>query len=296
MEIFWGIVIIITIFGAIIKVFTGNSSENNRPKPISPEKLAEQEKALKLEQEKGNIKYHLILTKYKSYVDKFCEIAEREVSAKDEWGDENWNVLPRLKKECVERIGRQACREHFFSKDEEYSIKDVDNWFDYASYPKGSKEVEVHRFSIPSWGSRLFSEDLDISFNKYHETRKGRYLEDGVNTSNMSGVEFENYLMSVLKGKGYSTSGTPTTGDQGADIVASKENKVYVIQAKRHSKPIGNKAIQEVVAARNYYNGDVGIVITNNIFTPSAKSLARRNNIILVNGKEIPMMDSILRG
>ena len=237
--------------------------------------------------QKNETEYIGILEKYDNYITKFCEIAEREVSARDEWGDENWDVLSKLKGQCILRIATQIHKETNPTETKE-SI------FEWDLYRLRNGDFD--KFVGSSWESRLFNDELDRRFREYHEKRKGNYIEDEVELSKMSGVEFENYLMSILKSKDYNASGTPTTGDQGADIIASRDNKVYVIQAKRHSKPIGNKAVQEVVAARNYYKGDVGVVVTNTTFTPSAKSLARRNDVILIGGKEIPLIANLLEG
>ncbi len=70
-------------------------------------------------------------------------------------------------------------------------------------------------------------------------------------------------------------------------MVAYKNDIKYVIQAKFYSSPVGNKAVQEVVASIGMYKADKGIVITNNTFTPAAIELAKANNIELVDGKKI---------
>jgi len=57
----------------------------------------------------------------------------------------------------------------------------------------------------------------------------------------MTGVEFENYLMQLLKQHGCSVRGTPRTGDRGADIIARRSNRAIVIQAKRSAAPVGNR-------------------------------------------------------
>ena len=169
-----------------------------------------------------------------------------------------------------------------------------DDWFNLPN--KYNKKLELRAWGAPHWVEKLFSGDLEKRFKEYHDKRKEDFVENNPDVLNMTGEEFEKYLMSILDLKGFSTSGTPRTGDQGADVIASKGGKTYVIQAKRHSKPIGNKAVQEVVAERNYYKGDVGVVVTNNTFTPSAKSLAKRNDVVLISGKEIPLMVNILEG
>ena len=73
---------------------------------------------------------------------------------------------------------------------------------------------------------------------------------------------------------------TSRTGDQGADVIAEKNGKKIIVQCKLYSKPVGNKAVQEVFAAKQFYNGDLGIVITNNDYTKSARQLANSTNIL----------------
>jgi len=81
--------------------------------------------------------------------------------------------------------------------------------------------------------------------------------------------------------------GTPVTGDQGADLLANKDGKKIVIQAKRYDGAVGNKAVQEVVSAVSFYSADEGWVITNSTFTKSAKELAQKTGIHLVDGFEL---------
>ncbi len=70
----------------------------------------------------------------------------------------------------------------------------------------------------------------------------------------MNGYEFEYYLKKLFKSKNYKVKHTPLSNDQGADLIVEKDNITTVIQAKRYSKPVGNKAVQEVIAAKQYYN------------------------------------------
>lgn len=98
----------------------------------------------------------------------------------------------------------------------------------------------------------------------------------------MTGEDFEVFVSVVLEKIGYiNTQLTKGSGDQGVDIIAEKDGVRYAIQCKRYSQPVGNKAVQEVLAGKNYYKCHVGAVITNNYFTQSAKELAKENGIIL---------------
>ena len=63
------------------------------------------------------------------------------------------------------------------------------------------------------------------------------------------------------------------TGDLGADVLATRGKKLYVIQAKfRNSGTIGKKAVQEAINAMQEYGTDVCITATNRFFSSDARS------------------------
>ena len=97
----------------------------------------------------------------------------------------------------------------------------------------------------------------------------------------LSGREFELYLEKVFKGLGWYAKVTPASGDQGADLILMKFGKRTAVQAKHYKKPVDNKAVQQVVAAKAYYDCTAAMVVTNNYFTESAKKLAAANKVDL---------------
>lgn len=97
----------------------------------------------------------------------------------------------------------------------------------------------------------------------------------------MSGQEFEQFVSSLFNKLGYETSVTKSSGDQGIDVVATKGTTVIAIQAKCYSKPVGNHAIMEAVAGSKYYKANKTIVVTNSVFTKSARELAIANGVVL---------------
>lgn len=97
----------------------------------------------------------------------------------------------------------------------------------------------------------------------------------------MSGLEFENIIDSLFCKMGYKTKITQQTGDQGIDVIATKNGIIIGIQAKCYTNKVGNAAVQEAVAGKGYYSCDKVMVITNNYFTSSAKALAQSNNVVL---------------
>lgn len=98
----------------------------------------------------------------------------------------------------------------------------------------------------------------------------------------MEGHDFEYFCAEILKKCGfYDVEVTVGSGDQGIDIIAFKDGVKYGIQCKCYSSDIGNKAVQEVYAGARFYDCHVPVVLTNRHFTPSAKELAKKTNVIL---------------
>lgn len=100
-------------------------------------------------------------------------------------------------------------------------------------------------------------------------------------TDLMTGNDFEYFVADILNKIGYKAQVTKATGDQGLDIIAVKGTFRLGVQTKRWSGSVGNKAIQETVAGKAYYNVDQVLVVTNSYFTNEAIALARANNVML---------------
>ena len=66
-----------------------------------------------------------------------------------------------------------------------------------------------------------------------------------------------------------------------------KNGIIFVVQAKFYDRPVGNKAVQEAAAALRFYEGNRSVVVTNNTFTNSAISLAKKNDVMLIDGKQL---------
>ncbi|MEK6579673.1 MAG: restriction endonuclease, partial [Bdellovibrionota bacterium] len=95
-------------------------------------------------------------------------------------------------------------------------------------------------------------------------------------------------LINLLRAQGVtSLSGTPQPGDQGADILFTYFETKIAVQAKRYSDTVGNKAVQEVYAAKSFYKCDDAWVITSSRFSTSAENLAAQLKITLIDGKEL---------
>ncbi|WP_454743482.1 restriction endonuclease [Cupriavidus necator] len=113
----------------------------------------------------------------------------------------------------------------------------------------------------------------------------------------LDGVGYELYCSSVLTAYGWETRQTPASGDQGADIVAIWEGARVVVQCKHYGpgRTVGNKAVQEVSAAKLHYQADLAVVITNVAFTASAKQLAASADVHLLHHDQLPSLMGLLQ-
>lgn len=107
----------------------------------------------------------------------------------------------------------------------------------------------------------------------------------------LDGHAFEKWCAQLLGKIGFSEIRmTKTSGDQGVDIVAVKDDIRYAIQCKCYSSDLGNHPIQEVHAGKDMYGCHVGVVMTNRYFTVGAKELAKATGTLLWDRNKIITM------
>lgn len=112
--------------------------------------------------------------------------------------------------------------------------------------------------------------------------------------SELNPYEFELKCAEVLQSCGWQAHATQASGDQGVDVVAEKDNKKIVLQCKLYSKPVGNKAVQEVFSGKGYYNADYAGVVSNMPYTAAARQLAHKCGVILLDFEDLPELDNKL--
>ena len=118
-----------------------------------------------------------------------------------------------------------------------------------------------------------------------------------VDVDNLNPESFEIFVAALFEKQGYTTEHTPYSGDKGADVVAF-ENKnrtdgllIQAKQRKADTKP-GSEAIDEVIAAKSFYEEKHGItftpaVITNRKFNRTAQRDARNKQVTVYERKWI---------
>lgn len=153
------------------------------------------------------------------------------------------------------------------------------------------------------WTSKL---DLIIDKKDYEYIQKSIKVKESLDNSpstiddenktvntfdNLDGAEFEEWCANLLRNNGFTNvQVTKTSGDQGVDILAQKNDIKYAIQCKCYSGNLGNSPIQEVHAGKSMYNCHVGVVMTNRHFTNGAKELAKATGVLLWDREKLLQM------
>jgi restriction system protein len=102
-----------------------------------------------------------------------------------------------------------------------------------------------------------------------------------------TGREFEEFCAQELQRSGWRVQLTAASRDQGADLVAERDGERLAVQCKLLARPIGNYAVQEVVAARAHQQADRALVVSNQRFTASCIELAATNRVELLHWSEL---------
>lgn len=155
-------------------------------------------------------------------------------------------------------------------------------WLDYSFVAKCTCVIpEKFSTDIPMYVYANQITDVDIPQSQIPDTPV-HHRTNSIDVDVMEGHEFEGFCAGLLRKNGFeNVSVTRGSGDQGIDIIASKDGIKYGIQCKCYTADIGNKAVQEALAGKTFYKCHVAVVLTNRYFTRSARELADSTGIIL---------------
>lgn len=159
-----------------------------------------------------------------------------------------------------------------------------------SGYEKG--EERFGRYILKTGGIADTIHWVERSINEACDEIESRGADEDIST--MSGEDYENHCLQILEDAGWEVEGTPVTGDQGVDLIAMIEDVRVCIQCKRYSKPVGNKAVQEIAAGMTHWNGTHAVVVSNAGFTKSAHKLAESTGVLLISDMELENLEGIL--
>jgi len=164
------------------------------------------------------------------------------------------------------------------------AINEFDNTVSLEDYKKSFRN-DIHNY-IKDDIIREISYMIEIAIIDYKYETSIKEINEEFSTIEYNlndPILFEKSVADNFTRLGWETRETKKTGDQGADVIAEKDDNKIIVQCKLYSRPIGNKAVQEVVAARNYYKGNLALVVSNSSYTKSAQQLAASNDVVLLH-------------
>ena len=103
----------------------------------------------------------------------------------------------------------------------------------------------------------------------------------------MSGAEFEVLVADLFEAMGHQVLVLGGAGDQGVDIVVDPRGKRIALQCKNHSKPVNNKAVQEVYAGAKHHRCVEARVVAPAGYTRGAIELARSTDVALCDAETV---------
>lgn len=117
------------------------------------------------------------------------------------------------------------------------------------------------------------------------EDAKRRSSEEYWN--NLSGIDFEEELATLYEKLGYSVEFTPTTGDDGIDLILELDGKKTIVQCKRHDAPVGPAVARELYGALTASKASNAILACTGGFTEGVYKFVGRKRIKLISIDEI---------
>ena len=103
----------------------------------------------------------------------------------------------------------------------------------------------------------------------------------------LSPTDFEVACAALFQSMGFNTSLTRTTGDDGVDIILSRNGRKDIVQCKHYfNRTVGNVEVRNLLGAKQDFEATEAYLLTSGSFSGPAWELARRNAGIHLWGQQ----------
>ncbi|MFJ5233880.1 restriction endonuclease [Kitasatospora sp. NPDC088391] len=120
--------------------------------------------------------------------------------------------------------------------------------------------------------------------------------EDEPDLFTMDPLEFERLIAELFRRRGFRTSTTDRSGDEGVDVLAEDPDPItggkIVIQAKRYRHTVSPSAVRDLESTMRHQGANRGILVTTSGFGPGSHRHVKDKPLTLVDG---PMLLALLR-
>jgi restriction system protein len=201
------------------------------------------------------------------------------------------------------RLKEQLCKVQYFAEKHKFLLSQ-----------KRSLMIFLNEYKVETGEKKWFSEveyfitnvaqvDIDeknkfILFDAVESIAKDNQPKFSSNhrvSTHEIGYQFETECAEILQNNGWLVTRTKSSGDQGVDLIANIESLTVALQCKKYSSPVGNKAVQEVYAGGSFMQCDFYVVVSNTSFTNSAKQLAQKLGVYLINQQDLVKLLDLLK-
>jgi hypothetical protein len=103
----------------------------------------------------------------------------------------------------------------------------------------------------------------------------------------LDGSQFEAFVADLFRAMGHPAVLCGGVGDQGVDIVVNPRGERVAVQCKNHSRPVGNRPVQEVYAGARHHRCVAAWVVAPAGYTSGALELAESTGVSLYDARTI---------
>lgn len=186
---------------------------------------------------------------------------------------------------------------------DDYGNELTDKWFgeigyfiDKVVFPDSAITSLIQERSLmqQSLGREIHDPDLERRFLSSFIDEMIRKSGPPESVEIANGNDYEAYCAEGLKVTGWNVINKGGSGDQGVDLIAERNGYRVAIQCKFYSSPVGNAAVQEVIAGKTFESATHAAVVSNATFTTAARQLASSAGVLLLHHEQLIDLESLL--
>jgi len=103
----------------------------------------------------------------------------------------------------------------------------------------------------------------------------------------MTDAEFSRYAADLLRAQGYEVAPLAHSSPPGTDFLLVRGTERRLGRVFRHTRPLTDSVVAEVLSAGHAQGCDGGLVLANQPFSLRARTLARREDCILIDHEDL---------
>jgi hypothetical protein len=109
----------------------------------------------------------------------------------------------------------------------------------------------------------------------------------------LRGIKLEKAIAELYEKMGYSVQMTKASGDEGIDLILSKQYETIVVQCKGHEKPIGVGIVRELYGSMMHFGANKAILVCPSGFTKGVLQFATDKTISLISANDLIKMSCL---